>query len=147
MSRTIAESTGARRRKAWSLVWILGWFVLCAPANDDPVSDEDIMGGLVIDDTISNIGYEFYRYFGERLREGEPLEVTLVVHERPSARWGSLIWVELDGDTLYQRFLQPNTSQLQPIAYSAADSIHEAIARQSLEKLFEDNFDLEGDEL
>lgn len=110
-------------------------------------SDDAILEGIVVNDTISNIGHTFHRYLSERLQDGEPLQVTLVVHERPSARWGSLIWVEMDGSVLFQRFLAPNTAQLQPLAYGAADQIREAVARHSLEKLFQDNFDIEGDEL
>lgn len=163
MSRASVVQHRARRWKAWSLAWLLGWWALSAPAGVDAdietgatadadadanaESDDAILAGFVVNDTISNIGHEFYRYLSERLRDGEQLDVNLVVHERPSARWGSLIWVELDGVILYQRFLPPNTAQLQPLAYGAADWIREAIARQSLEKLFQDNFDIEGDEL
>lgn len=163
MSTASSAQHRGRRWKAWTLVWLLGWWVLSAPADvnadvdagaeadaDEGArasSDDAILAGFVVNDTISNIGHEFYRYFSERLRDGEQLEVNLVVHERPSARWGSLIWVELDGVILYQRFLQPNTSLLQPVAYSAADWIREAVARQSLEKMFQDHYDIEGDEL
>nr|WP_321540947.1 CsgE family curli-type amyloid fiber assembly protein [Halopseudomonas pelagia] len=167
MSPVSSAPRSAWRWPAWTLVWFLAWWMLSAHADvntdidagaeaeaggdaavdDAAAADDAILAGFVVNDTISNIGHEFYRYFSERLRDGDELDVNLVVHERPSARWGSLIWVELDGVILYQRFLPPNTSLLQPVAYSAADWIREAIAQQSLERMFQDNFDIEGDEL
>ena len=152
MSREKGRWRLAHRCKAGSLTCLLlvaqvagaDTIASAKPALDfNGGSDAAILEGFVVNDTISNIGHQFYRYLSERLQDDEPLQVNLVVHERPSARWGSLIWVELDGEILYQRFLPPNTSQLQPLAYGAADWIREAVAMQSLENLFQDNFDID----
>ncbi|MCY1449764.1 Curli assembly protein CsgE [compost metagenome] len=70
-----------------------------------------------------------------------------MVRERPDARWGSLIWVEYEQRVLYRRFLPPNTSELQPAAYEAADLVLEAIAQQKLQRLLQDTHDMERDEL
>lgn len=110
-------------------------------------ADEDDIMGFIVDNSISNIGHEFYRYFSERLRDTSKLDFNLVVRERPSARWGSLVWVEYEGRVLYRSFLAPNTAQLQPVAYQAADQILEEISRQKLENLLYDTFDMERDEL
>jgi curli production assembly/transport component CsgE len=109
-------------------------------------SEEEIQGFLV-DNTISRIGHEFYRHFSQRLLDTSKLDFNLVVRERPSARWGSLVWVEYERRTLFRSFLQPNTAQLQEVAYLAADQVREAITRQKLESLFHDSFDMEKDEI
>jgi len=109
-------------------------------------SEEEIQGFLV-DNTISRIGHEFYRHFSQRLLDTSKLDFNLVVRERPSARWGSLVWVEYERRTLFRSFLQPNTAQLQEVAYLAADQGREAITRQKLESLFHDSFDMEKDEI
>lgn len=109
-------------------------------------SEEDIQGFLV-DNTISRIGHEFYRHFSQRLLDTSKLDFNLVIRERPSARWGSLVWVEYERRPLFRSFLQPNTAQLQEVAYQAADQVREAINRQKLENLFHDSFDMEKDEI
>lgn len=110
-------------------------------------AEEAEIYGFLVDHSISRIGHEFYRYFSERLRDTSPLDFNLVVKERPSARWGSLVWVEYEDRTIYRQFLMPNTSQIQAIAYAAADQVREAINRQRIENLLQDNFDMDGGEL
>ncbi|WP_235978955.1 curli production assembly/transport protein CsgE [Zestomonas carbonaria] len=110
-------------------------------------ADDDEIMGFIVDNSISHIGHEFYRYFTERLRDTSRLDFNLVVRERPSARWGSLVWVEYEGRVLYRRFLPPNMAQLQGLAYEAADLVLEEVARQKLERLLQDTYDLERDEL
>lgn len=109
--------------------------------------DEDEIMGFIVDYTISHIGREFYRAFSERLRDTSKLDFNLVVRERPDARWGSLIWVEYERRVLYRQFLRPNTAELQPVAYTAADLVLEAIAQQKLQRLLQDTQDMERDEI
>lgn len=110
-------------------------------------TDEDELRGFIIDNTISRIGHEFYRYFSDRLRDTSALDFNLVVRERPSARWGSLIWIEHENQTIYRSFLQPNTAELKPLAEQAADQIKDRIARQKIERLLQDSSDIGKDEL
>lgn len=109
--------------------------------------DEDEMKGFIVDETISHIGHDFYRFFSERLRDSTPLDFNLVVRERPSARWGSLVWVENQQRVVYREFLPPNTAELKPVAYAAANQVAEAVVRQRLELLLQDTSDIERDEL
>ncbi|MGV8843349.1 MAG: curli production assembly/transport protein CsgE [Pseudomonas sp.] len=110
-------------------------------------AEQDDIQGFIVDSTISRIGHEFYRHFSDRLRDTSTLDFNLVVRERPSVGWGSLVWVELGQHTLYRSFLQPNTAQLKDTAYQAADQVLEQIARQKLENLMYDSFDLDRDEI
>ncbi|CAE6890333.1 Curli production assembly/transport component CsgE [Pseudomonas marincola] len=127
------------------IVWLVLMCLLAA--NAVAKNQEDEIKGFVVDQTISRIGHEFYQHFTDRLRDTSPMDFNLVVVERPSARWGSLIWVEFERRMLYRSFLQPNTSQLQETAYQAADFVQEGIARQKLEQLFDDTFDMDKDEI
>lgn len=133
--------TGAGRVR---LALCLACWLLVAPLHAD---EEDEIRGFIVDNSISHIGHEFYRYFTERLRDTSRLDFNLVVRERPSARWGSLVWVEYEGRTLYRRFLAPNVAELQPLAYEAADLVKEAVTRQKLERLLQDTYDLDKDEI
>ncbi len=139
-----ALTRGERGRHRACLAFGLACWLLAAPLL---AADEDDIQGFIVDNSISHIGHEFYRYFTERLRDTSRLDFNLVVRERPSARWGSLVWVEYEGRTLYRRFLAPNVAELQPVAYQAADLVKEAVTRQKLESLLQDTYDLDKDEI
>lgn len=102
---------------------------------------------MIIDNTISRFGHDFHRYLSFQLQDAEELENDLVVRERPSARWGSLVWVEYGPRTVYRRFLQPNMTEIEAIAEDAARVILEDISRSKLQNLLQDTFDMDRDEL
>ena len=105
------------------------------------------LSGLIIDNTITRFGHDFHRYLSFQLQDTSALEGDLVVRERPSARWGSLVWVEYGQRTVYRRFLQPNVAEIEDIASQAAQLILEEINRSKLENLLQDTFDMDRDEL
>lgn len=105
------------------------------------------LSGLIIDNTISRFGHDFHRYLSFQLQDAEELENDLVVRERPSARWGSLVWVEYGPRTVYRRFLQPNMTEIEAIAEDAARVILADISRSKLQNLLQDTFDMDRDEL
>ena len=117
---------------------------LCALAAR---ADEAELQGFITNNTISRSGHEFYLRFAERLADISELHFNLAVKERPSARWGVLVWVEYEGQPLYRRFLQPNVVDMQQTAHEAADLVVQEIGRRRLEALFEDNTDMAKDEL
>lgn len=132
-----------RGRVALWLLLLCGWLTV-APAR---ASVDDELKGFIVDQTITHIGHQFYRAFCDRLRDISQLDFNLVVRERPSARWGSLVWVEFEGGTVYRRFLSPNTAELQGVAHAAADEVKETVTRRRLELLLQDTTDMDRDEL
>jgi curli production assembly/transport component CsgE len=126
--------------------WLAAVILTCV-ASFASAAEEDEMLGFIVDDTISHIGHDFYYSFSERLRATSPMDFNLVVRERPSARWGSLVTVEFRQRLVYRRFLPPNTVELKDEAYEAADLVRAQIVRQKLEALLQDTTDLERDEL
>ncbi|TWI58647.1 curli production assembly/transport component CsgE [Pseudomonas duriflava] len=130
--------------KRWG-IGLLG-VMLCISAQASNGGEDDIQG-LIVDNTISRFGHDFYRYFSDRLVDTTPLDFNLVVKERPSARWGSLIWVEHNQRLVYRQFIQPNVMELKGIAYSAADQVKDTLDKQKIENLLYDAFDMDRDEL
>ena len=128
--------------RQWLAVLVLACVATLASAGE-----EDEMLGFIVDDTISHIGHDFYYSFSERLRATSPMDFNLVVRERPSARWGSLVTVEYQQRLVYRRFLPPNTVELKDEAYDAADWVRGQIVQRKLETLLQDSTDLERDEL
>lgn len=110
-------------------------------------ADEAEIDGLILNGTITQAGQAFYRTFCEQLNARGPIDFNLAVKERPSARWGVLVWVEYEDRPLFRRFLKPSVSDMQPIAEAAAETVVAQIERQQLQALFQDNLDLAKDEL
>lgn len=127
------------------LAFLLCGLWLLSSASVAGVDDE--LNGFLLDQTVSHIGHQFYRHFSARLRDISQLDFNLVVRERPSARWGSLLWVEYEQRTVYRGMLSPNTAQLPEIAAAAADEVKEAVTRRRLEMLLQDTTDMDRDEL
>ena len=98
-------------------------------------------------DAAGIVYYANYLRFCERLNDISTLDFNLAIKERPSARWGVLVWVEHENQTLYRRFLQPNVADMKEPAYEAADFVVQEINRRKIEALFEDNIDMAKDEL
>lgn len=120
---------------------------LLAQEPQGQAQSEAELSGLIIDNTITRFGHDFHRYLSFQLQDASALESDLVVRERPSARWGSLVWVEYGQRTVYRRFLQPNVAEIEPIATQAAQLIMEEINRSKLQNLLQDTFDMDRDEL
>lgn len=104
------------------------------------------LDGILLDRTITQIGHAYFKYFSDHWL-GVPgvQKYSLTFYERPSPQWGSLIWIEHDGNRIYQAFLSQKLSQLQTKAESAAERIAEILPRIELEKTLLDNSDLVTD--
>lgn len=108
---------------------------------DDPLS------GIVINRTVTVQGHEFYRFFSNRwrgLNEANPF--TLTIFERPSARWGSEIWVEYRGQRMYHAFLAPARSSTKKASEQAVDLVMENVNKSEIERLLTNNSDLGPEE-
>lgn len=109
---------------------------------------EDEISGFNIDQTITRTGHDFARYMSEYRNYHYPdAAYNLTVRERPSARWGNLIWITYNYKTVYRRFIRPGTNNIQELAEQAAVQIHEQVLQQKLREALEDNFDLGKDEI
>jgi curli production assembly/transport component CsgE len=85
----------------------------CA-AGDDP-------DGLTINQTVTRFGQVFYNEFVKHWNDYSHLvSANLTVYERPSARWGSLIWIEYRGRRIFQRQVGPSIRVIEEMAKTAA---------------------------
>ena len=108
----------------------------------------DEISGIVVDRTITLMGHDFYRYFTSYRQFTQPeSKYNLTVFERPSARWGSLVWIEYQSKIIYKTFLSPGRSGYQEVAENAARQIEEKLGKLRLQELLSDHIDLERDEL
>ena len=115
--------------------------------EEDSGKLEEEISGFNIDQTITRTGHDFARYMSEYRNYNYPdSDYNLTVHERPSARWGNLIWVTYNYKTVYRRFLRPSSNDIQKQAEQAAIQIHELVLQEKLRQALQDNFDLGKDE-
>jgi len=130
------------------LFLLLVMFLYSSQAEKLPaqVQDDDI-SGFTIDQTITRVGHDFARYLAEyRNNSPNPGSYNLTVYERPSARWGNLIWVMENHKQVYRRFIQPGNNKIRSIAEQAGKVIHATVNRLKIQAIFSDKFDLEQDE-
>ncbi len=127
------------------IVFSLLTILLGPPLSAQTLEDE--IGGILTNRTITRFGQQFYLAFTHQYRLSEQDSgPSLVIVERPSARWGSLIWVEHNNMRLYQFFWQPGKNGIEVIARKAVDEVVQRLHRKKLEQLLSDHFDLDSDE-
>ena len=117
---------------------------------DNQILDErshanlDQITGFVVDRTITNFGAEFMRFFSEAWREIDvtaSVDVTIV--ERPSARFGSVIFVEQNNQPVARVFLYAGRSAaIKPLAVETARYVANQASDSALAKLLMQDPDL-----
>lgn len=97
------------------------------------------VGGIVTGQTITLAGRTFYDSFAATWRDqDEDGRFVVDISERPSARWGSQVFVDYGHRRLFQAFLPPNLSRIAPIGASAAARVYQAILEDQLAQVFAD---------
>ncbi len=105
---------------------------------------EERITDVIGDQTMTLVGHGFIEGFQRAWRDYESNgESSIAVFERPSARWGSLIWVEQNFTRVYQTFLFPGRGDPTQVGEGAARWVHQRIAEIEAEKLLFKDPDLE----
>jgi len=108
------------------LALLLATASLGAAAQDGAVrvlSSEDVISGILVNQTVSQQGWEFYRSFAEAWREKPDGEkFTLEINERFSRRSGNLIWITNGPRRLFVGALPYKLDKVRPFAEQAADT-------------------------
>ena len=116
----------------------------CATDDDQPIDSGtsiELSGtqlehasGFVVDRTITNFGAEFVREFSAAWRTHPGTGgIDLTVIEKPSARWGSTIFVEYNNHPVAKVFLHAGrSSTIKPLAIETAHYMATKVADQVL---------------
>ncbi|MCG7403902.1 MULTISPECIES: CsgE family curli-type amyloid fiber assembly protein [Caballeronia] len=109
---------------------------------------DDTLGGVVTTDTVTLAGQDFYTWFAQAWGAIPLSERYIVsVHERPSPRYGSLVWVEYGQRRVFQAFLPIARSNVKPIAEGAAQIAFQNVMQADLTRLLFRDADMAMDEL
>lgn len=106
-------------------------------------------GGLVVDRTITHFGAEFVRRFSAHWRQlPEVAAAAVTIVERPSARWGSVVFVEVERRPVARVFLYAGRSAtIAPLAEAAAQYAARRVADERLASALLQDPDLAREEL
>ncbi|MFC6632922.1 CsgE family curli-type amyloid fiber assembly protein [Microbulbifer taiwanensis] len=108
---------------------------------------EDEISGFNIDRTITRTGHDFARYMSEYRNLHYPdSDYNLTIFERPSARWGNLIWVTYNEKTVFRQFISPSTNNIRRLAEEVSKHIHETVLQEKIRSALTDHFDIGKDE-
>jgi len=108
----------------------------------------DTLGGIVTNQTITLAGEDFYTSFAQAWRDMSLSDRYVVsIHERPSARWGSLIWVEFEQRRVFDTFLPVARANVAAVAVRAASTAYQNVVQADIARLLFHDVDLASDEL
>ncbi|TPE44394.1 CsgE family curli-type amyloid fiber assembly protein [Pontibacter mangrovi] len=94
--------------------------------------------GLIVDETITKIGRDFYDVF-HRQWEAPPSakNFTILIKERPTRGNGALIQVALNDELLFEQQLQPRYDVIEEVATYVASGLYEYLVRNQLQQQLE----------
>jgi len=107
----------------------------------------DPYSGIVVNQTITVAGQDFFQYFIAAWRDKDMVDkFEISISERPSARFGSQIWINYGQRRIFQTFLPAARSSIKPISLAAADAVYEGIVQTDVQRLLFRDPDLGADE-
>jgi curli production assembly/transport component CsgE len=108
----------------------------------------DPLGGAVINRTVTVLGNDFYRYFTTYWRQKDvSTHVSISIYERPTARFGSEVWVQYRQQKMFRIFLPPARAATKAISAQAVDIVYQNIATSEVERALTRSPDLAPEEL
>jgi curli production assembly/transport component CsgE len=132
------------------ILWVLmlAWLPAVASAQSINTVGSGNVAGIVINQTMTVAGQEFFQYFVAAWRDRELAErYNIAIAEKPSARWGSQIWVEFSQRRIFQAQLPGARGELRALGERAADIVFQRVADTEVERLLFRDPDLGSDEL
>lgn len=109
---------------------------------------DDPLGGAVINRTVTVLGHDFYRYFTIWWRQKDvSSHVSITIYERPTARFGSEVWVQYRQQKMFRIFLPPARAATKSISAQAVEIVYQNIATSEVERALTRTPDLAPEEL
>lgn len=130
------------------LFLLLVLFPVAKVLADSVQSLQDIdINGVIVDDTMTLAGHSFYREFAKIWQQSKHAQrVNLVILERPSARYGSQLFIEYRQQVLFSLVISSRQARFESLCSDAASQVSERLKDLSFQALFENNPDLSSDE-
>lgn len=110
--------------------------------------EKDLLGGIIVNRTVTVLGWDFYKDFTaiwQALHDKD--QFTLSIHERPTARWGSEIWIQYGQQRVFHTFLAPARSASKTVAQEAVQMVYENVVNINVQRALYSDIDLAPPEL
>lgn len=108
---------------------------------------EDTDSGVVTNQVMTVAGQDFYQFFVTAWRDKEGSEqYTLAVRERPSARWGSEVWVEFGQGRVFYSRLPIARAGIRQMSEDAAEHSYRGVLRMVEQRKLSLDADVGADE-
>jgi curli production assembly/transport component CsgE len=142
------------------LVWLAFSCLFSTAANAQQIGDAEANGGhaensvlpdpyagVVTNQTVTVAGQAFYRNFMAGWQDKEMNErYALSIHERPSPRQGSKVWIEFAQRQVFQSNLPPSHSAIKEISEQAVEITYQNVVDADVQRLLFREQDLAVDE-
>ncbi|MDY0308462.1 MAG: CsgE family curli-type amyloid fiber assembly protein [Castellaniella sp.] len=115
---------------------------------DEGRINSDPLKGLIINRTITVMGWDFYSSFTQVWQALYPeSQDTMTIIERPTAQFGSEIWITYLNRNVFHTFLSPARSRAQDQSRKAVQAVRENIDIINAQRQFIQNADLGPEEM
>lgn len=113
-----------------------------------PVLEQDLLGGVITSRTITVLGWDFFQYFTAKWEAIHGKErLSLSIYERPTARWGSEIWIDYKQTRVFHTFLPPARSATKAISMQAVDLAYKNVTDINIRRSLFTDVDLAPEEM
>ncbi|NGM87958.1 hypothetical protein G5B35_11640 [Parapusillimonas sp. SGNA-6] len=109
---------------------------------------DDPLAGVVVNRTVTVLGQDFYQNFTALWRQKDiSHRYSISIHERPSARFGSEIWVLFRQKRMFHTFLPPARAATKRVSAQAVELVYQNIADSEVERIMVKSPDLGPEEM
>lgn len=116
--------------------------------EDTSAKEEDIsleLDGLIIDETISKAGNDFYNQFRKNWDIPKEInEFTIYIMEKPMPGMGNLISIKINYDEIFQNRINPRLEQIESLADYAVNLSEQYLIRKQQMKEELESEDMSG---
>ncbi|GAA0224312.1 hypothetical protein GCM10009125_11620 [Castellaniella daejeonensis] len=115
---------------------------------DEGRINSDPLRGLIINRTITVMGWDFYSNFSQVWQALYPdSQATMTVIERPTAQYGSEIWISYLNQTVFHTFMSPARSRAKDQSREVVQVVKENIDIINAQRQFIQSADLGPEEM
>lgn len=123
-------------------------FTFATTAHGEVKREQVEIDALIIDQTQTRIGHEFYQQFVTFWEAPKGIEdYNIVIGEKATPQWGSRIWIKVNDVIIYRSVLKPRIEGIKEEARKGIDITKEYLYRYSINERKSGDDDMAGDGL
>lgn len=108
--------------------------------------DIEEITGLIIEETMTKIGYEFYENFFSLWEAPKGITgYNIYINEKASPMWGSLVYVNVNNTLVWNRVLRPRSEDIEEAAKNSIEVVKNYLFQYEEIKRQLENVDMIGD--